>query len=334
MNFDTTSNTAYSVNSHIVCSIKSSQSVLIGGVGAPIELPLAFFQVLMTFAETRTICQAHQSWETDVTIEEFADIVGSFIERGLLKCEQPPTSNDDLRQLLNPKVFQNVSTIDKLSAWMRVGRAIIIPDALPLDFAEAVYKELHGSSHWATSEGGHDFFQYRNSVISQLESLSPSLVRCSRVFRSVATRRFIAEMSGADCSGDARVAAAWYRSNDYALPHDDSRAKDPRSVAYIWYLTREWYPAWGGALFWCPTGQYIVPRFNMLVMFKVTPFNIHAVCPVSCAATARRLTVNGFWNRAERRAEFIPDLPDSPISSRAYGPLPPDDEELGPIVVL
>lgn len=294
MNVDITFEAGYSISSHIAFSIKSNQSVLIEGVGAPIELPLAFFQILMTFAEARTVCQAHQRWETDVSIEEFAHIVGSFIERGLLKCDPAAGGDDDLRRLLNPKIFQDVSTIDKVSTWMRLGRAIVIPDALPLDFAEEVCRELHVSSYWSSSEGGHDFFQYRNCVIPRLDGLSPPLARCSRVFRSVETRRFIAELSGADCFGDPRVAAAWYRANDYALPHDDSKARDPRSVAYIWYLTKEWYPAWGGALFWCPTGQYILPRFNMLVMFKVMPSNIHAVCPVSCTATGRRLTINGF----------------------------------------
>jgi Rps23 Pro-64 3,4-dihydroxylase Tpa1-like proline 4-hydroxylase len=334
MNSDIGAGVSYVVNSSIVCSIKSSQSVVLAGVGSPIELPLAFFHVLMAFAEARTIREAHQSWETDITIEEFTRIVDGFIERGLLKSERPAIDDVDLPQLLNPEIFSNVSTVDKIGVWMRRGRAIIIPDALPRDFAEEVYRELHSSGHWSTSEGGHDFFQYRNSMISKLDDMSPALARCSRVFRSVATRRFIAQLSGADCSGDARVAAAWYRPNDYALPHDDSKAKDPRSVAYIWYLTKEWCRDWGGALFWCPTGQYITPRFNMLVMFNVTHSNVHAVCPVSTAATARRLTVNGFWHRAGGRSAVIPDLPDLPVSPRAYGPTPPDDEELGPVIVL
>ena len=171
-------------------------------------------------------------------------------------------------------------------------------------------------------------------MIPQLDDLSPALARCGRVFRSVATRRFISELSGADCSGDARIAAAWYRPNDYAMPHDDSNTRDPRSVAYIWYLTKEWCPEWGGALFWCPTGQYIIPRFNMLVMFNVTHANMHGVCPVSTAMTAKRLTINGFWHGTGVRPTVIPDLRDSPISPRAYGPMPPEDEGLGPVIIL
>lgn len=90
----------------------------------------------MTFAESRTIGQAHQSWEGDVSIEEFTRIVDSFIERGLLKCESLAADDVDLRQLLNLKIFEDVSTLDKIGIWMRLGRSIIVPDALPLAFAE------------------------------------------------------------------------------------------------------------------------------------------------------------------------------------------------------
>lgn len=144
---------SYMINSNIACSIKSSESVIVTGVGVPIELPLAFLQVLMAFAETRTICEAHQSWETDITIEEFTSIVDGFIERGLLKTERPATDNVDLRQLLNPEIFSNVSTVDKIGVSMQRGRAIIIPDALPRNFAEEVHRDLHGSSHWHLREG-------------------------------------------------------------------------------------------------------------------------------------------------------------------------------------
>src|SRR5439155_23837068 len=104
---------------------------------------------------------------------------------------------------------------------------------------------------------------------------------------SSATRPFIGELSSHDCTWDAYAAAAWYRPDEYALPHDDSGIDMSRSVAYIWYLTKDWRPEWGGALFWCPTGQYISPRFNVVVMFKVKASNMHLGSVVAPARKAK-----------------------------------------------
>src|SRR5262249_33374978 len=121
---------------------------------------------------------------------------------------------------------------------------------------------------------------------------------------------------------------------EYALPHDDSTGTASRAVAYIWYLTKEWRQEWGGALFWCPTGQYICPRFNMLVMFIVTPSNMHLICPVAPAATGKRLTINGFWCRSERPSQSVPISPEAILSPRAFGPHAPDGSESSSIVIL
>lgn len=334
MSFEATSDTLYSVNPRVLGSIKSSDSLIIRGIGASFELPLSIFQVLMAFADKRTVSQAFQVLNEELDMEDLSSIVRDLVERGLLRVEQSINDEDNLHRLLNPGLFSEPSTVATLRRLIRLERAIIIPDALPVEFAAEVHHDLQRSHHWSTSEGGHDFFHYRNSVIANLEDLTPGLAKCSRLFGSRATRRFIGELSGVDCAGEPGVAAAWYRPSDYALPHDDSSLNHSRSVAYIWYLTKDWRREWGGALFWCPTGQYVVPQFNMLIMFKVAPSNLHWVCPVSPSATSKRLTINGFWNRAERGSPLISDSEESFISPRAYGSPAPEEEVLGPIVVL
>lgn len=325
---------SYSVNPCIVSSIKSADSMLILGIGTPFELPFAFFQVLMAFAKAKTAREAFEDLDVDVPIDEFGQIVGDLAERGLLRRELPVDRERSLRGLLEARMFSDAASIDKISASMRQGRAIIVPDALPADLAEQVHQDLSRSARWAITEGQHDFFHFRNSVISQLGDHTASLTECERLFKSTATRAFISELSGEDCTGEANVAAAWYRPNEYALPHDDTSASNPRAVAYIWYLTKDWQREWGGALFWCPTGQYICPRFNMLVMFKVTPSNMHFVCPVASTATGKRFTINGFWNRSQRNTPLAAIDPEALISPRAYGPCAPEALELGSVVVL
>lgn len=326
--------TPYSLNPRIVSTIKSSDSMAVFGAGAPLELPLDLFQVLMAFAEKQTARQVFEGLDVDVDIDEFARVVAEFFDRGLLRREQPVDDTHNLRDLLNPKIFSDPALVDKIGGWIRQGRAIIIPDALPADLAERVHRDLEGSTQWSLVEGGHDFFHHRNCVIESLEDRSPALTECSLLFKSTATRRFIGELSGRDCAGEAGSAAAWYRPGEYALPHDDTAANDTRSVAYIWYLTKDWRQDWGGALFWCPTGQYVSPRFNVLTIFQVAPSSVHLICPVALTATAKRLTINGFWHRAERRTPPLPIAPEAVVSPRAYGPPAPDDPELFPIIVL
>jgi Rps23 Pro-64 3,4-dihydroxylase Tpa1-like proline 4-hydroxylase len=327
-------NSSYVLNSRIISSISSSDSVAVFGLGAPFELPLACFQVLMAFAEPKTGAHAFETLDVDVDAGEFDRILGDFVERGLLTLHRPEDDGCGLQQLLASGTFGDAAVMERVAGCMRDGRAVVVPDALPADLAEEVYRDLSLSSEWTLKEGGHDFYHFRNSTISYLEDRSSALAECSRLFKSKQTRRFISELSGQDCSGTASAAAAWYRPGEYALPHDDSAADKARSVAYIWYLAKDWRREWGGSLFWCSTGQYISPQFNMLVMFNVTPSSVHWICPVSPAATAKRLTINGFWHRSERAAPSPPIPPEAFVSPRRYGPAAPDLGEQVPIVVL
>ncbi len=333
MSHDFSLDARYRIHPRIVLSIKSTDSIAVFGQGLALELSLALFQALMAFADAGSAREVYQALDVDVDLEQFGRIVRDFAERGLLEREPGLEDEPGLHQLLNPRIFSDAARVDQIGGWMRQGRAIIIPDALPADLAEEVHRDLDRSSHWTVGEGGHDFFHYRNSVINQLEGTSPALTRCSRLFRSAATRRFIAELSGEDCAGQVDAGAAWYRPYEYALPHDDS-SNGLSSVAYIWYLAKDWRPEWGGALFWCPTGQYIRPGFNVLVLFRAMPSSLHLVCPVAPTATEKRLTINGFWNRSTRRPPPAPVPPDARVSPPVYGARAPGSEEASPLIVL
>jgi len=324
----------YLLNSSVVASIKSADSVVVLGMGPPLELSLTLFQVLMAFAEKKTAREAFQLLDVDVDLDHFGAIVQEFHSHGLLRLDQAVDDGPDLRSYLARQGLDDSVLLDKLSRAMRGGHAIVIPDALPIDLAERVHDELDRSNRWSLAEGGHDFFHYRNSFIDKLDAVDGALAECSRLFKSSATRRFISELSGQDCTGGAHAAAAWYRPGEYALPHDDSIANASRSVAYIWYLTKDWRREWGGALFWCPTGQYVCPGFNVLVMFNVTHLNMHLVCPVAPTATAKRLTVNGFWHQAEQSRAPVSVSSDAWISPGVIRQATREHLDVFPIIVL
>lgn len=333
MNLEFSSDVSYRVNPHIMSSIRTADSVSIRGVGPPFELSMSLFQLLVVFAEARTVTQAFDGLDVDVDLDEFTQIVRSFVDRGVLCPEQPIDDAPGLEQLLAPEIVSDPAILDRLGTSLRHGRAILIPDALPRDLAEDVHRDLSQSNRWTMLEGGHDFVHFRGSVITELERHTSALTKCSRLFRSPATRAFVARLSGHDCSGAPHVAAAWYRPGEYALPHDDTGTKG-RSVAYVWYLTKDWRQEWGGAFFWCPTGQYVLPRFNALMIFNVMPANLHQVCPVAPTAMAKRLTVNGFWTRSEVGERPAPLDPAAVMSPRAYGPRALDDATGSRITVI
>jgi hypothetical protein len=111
-------------------------------------------------------------------------------------------------------------------------------------------------------------------------------------------------------------------------PNDDTWvAYDGQGRTYTFVATAI------SSAFWCPTGQYISPAFNVLMMFSVMPSTLHLVCPVRPTAMAKRLTINGFWHSAEPRQPPVSVPPDAWISPAAYGPPTQLQPDLRPIVV-
>jgi hypothetical protein len=133
MNLDSELDISYHVNPRIASSIRTADSVTIRGAGEPFELSFSLFQLLLVFAEQKTVRQAFDSLDVDVDLSEFRDIIDGFIGRGLLDRDQPSDDAHDPQQLLNPRIFSNPATVDRLRTWLRQGRAVIIPEALPRD---------------------------------------------------------------------------------------------------------------------------------------------------------------------------------------------------------
>jgi 2OG-Fe(II) oxygenase superfamily len=335
MNSELTLDRRCCLNPRLQSSIMSPESVAVSASGIPVELPLDMFRVLMAFANPLTPRQVFQSLDIDSDIGEFGDVITDFVRRGLLKLEEKADEEHALHRHLNPELSAEPGFWEQISRWVQLDHAVVIPDAFPTEFAERVYEDLDRLSGWSVVEGGHEFFHYRTSVAGNLADKTPALAKCERLFSSAATRRFIGGLSGQDCSGDANVGAAWYRPGEYALPHDDSVADARRSVAYVWYLSKHWRQEWGGAFFWCPTGQYLMPKFNTLVIFNVKPSNLHLVCPVASTATSKRLTINGFWSCAQPSpTSSVAHSPDAPVSRPAYGQSSPQASEQRPFIVL
>jgi Rps23 Pro-64 3,4-dihydroxylase Tpa1-like proline 4-hydroxylase len=337
---ETLYDSAYQLNEKLLTRLAGPDGLYAFGIDAPVTVPLALVPLLSAFGERRTPREVFAEMETDLSLEELGGIIASFAAHGLVLPSGPPAPSSapspgpSLRDLLAPSLFSDPATVVKVSGWLREGRAVVIPDALPLDFAERVHRALDESTDFKPIESGHDFFHYKNSSIEELAGRSAVLDEAIALFGAEASRDFMSRLSGRSCTGPTATRASWYRPGEYALPHDDYARGSTRAVAYVWYLAKEWRQEWGGGLFWGPTGQYIKPAFNALVLFNVTSAAVHAVCPVSADATGKRLSINGFFSDAGA-GEVRPRIdPAALVSPRAYGLPEVEGAGSSPLVVL
>lgn len=86
---------------------------------------------------------------------------------------------------------------------------------------------------------------------------------------------------------------------DHSNPHTDRL--EARTVTFLWQLTKDWKPEWGGAFYWNKAyyeNAYQHPSYNTLLLFSVTVNSVHMVTPVTKNAKGKRLTYGG-WYSAE-----------------------------------
>jgi Rps23 Pro-64 3,4-dihydroxylase Tpa1-like proline 4-hydroxylase/thiol-disulfide isomerase/thioredoxin len=178
------------------------------------------------------------------------------------------------------------------------GGLLVVPDAFEPDFAEALHSSLDACPAWRVHEGQEDHFHYHHHNLYDPADHPPELARCIEIFDAPSTKAWMSRLSGRQCTGTAEVSASWYLPGDHSLPHNDIASVDQqasRQVAFVWHLTKDWRPEWGGALYWCSKGRYLPPAFNTLYLFNVGPDSNHFVTHVSPYARGKRLAVNGWW---------------------------------------
>ena len=179
---------------------------------------------------------------------------------------------------------------------------------------EAVHAELAADSvAWEHNEAYFaDGYHHRHQNAYDTRAWSARLNRTFDVFSDPATRRFVGALAGRDCAGPTTGAPSWYRAGDHSLPHTDWVGQ--RTVAYVWHLSKDWRPEWGGALYWAQAEHAVATypaSFNSLVLFSVTTKSAHfvtTVAPQHEAAGAKRLTFNGWW-----QAEWLPTRADDAL---------------------
>lgn len=225
--------------------------------------------------------------------------------------------------------------VDALGRQYAVEGRVSIPCVLAGDSASALHAELDARDDWAhvinsgqklfelsrdvrrdmTAEkraaldaavyhGARTGFQFRYEAIRvpddadlRRQSNDP-LAAFARFLSGDPARALLRRITGVDAIDFADAQATSFGPGDFLTAHDDAVAGKKRHAAYVFGLTPQWRPEWGGLLLFHDdreVTQGFVPAFNTLNLFRVP--QRHSVSEVTRAAPHRRVSITG-WLRS------------------------------------
>jgi hypothetical protein len=290
--------------------------------GDTVSLPLPWYMILLKFTRPTTLERAAAAYGVD--LGERPEIGRMFLQlakAGIIRRrdEAPkPTNEKSLLDLLDPSIFGKPANRKRISTALRRERLVVIPNAFRKSVADEAHRALTTCTEWQPYERFYQGFFYHHHNLYDPFAFPPAMRELHDVFASAATKDFIAGLSGQNCSGEPAFAAGLYLPGDHSLPHSDSDGS--RTVAYVWHLTRDWDPSWGGDFYWVPNRLSLPASFNTLLLFVVSDNSDHFVTTVSPYAKGQRLAINGWWKNSGRRTKkrAAPEKP-PPTKSRRAG---------------
>lgn len=284
------------------------------------SIPLDHLQLLLYFAEPRTIADVHQLLLGCATLQELSTLVASFLSRGLLVETTAAGPAPSLHDYLDEK-YQKPELWQAISHKLAAGHCVALRDAMAPAFAEKMFRCLDECDRWRLNEDYNQHFAHRQHNIYEKNLFPEALIECEKIFASAATKAFMEGVSRRDCRGETTFSASRFLPGDFIMPHHDCDGL--RNVAFVWHLAKNWEPKWGGSFYWCSSLAHLPPSFNTLVLFNVSPQSLHLVSTVSPYAAGKRLAISGWWKASspESSGKDLKDLP--AITSDPPSALPP-----------
>jgi SM-20-related protein len=111
--------------------------------------------------------------------------------------------------------------------------------------------------------------------------------------------KFIHSITDIPVTGSFELFASWYKEGDFLSTHSDG---DNGQVGFVYNISKDWKPEWGGMLHFLKTGEsnvvekVISPKYNALIMFDLstTAGTDHFVSHVN-TSQAKRLSFTGWF---------------------------------------
>lgn len=162
--------------------------------------------------------------------------------------------------------------------------------ALPQTQKQSISKQIMNNAANGTG------FIYGRKKIDQDET-NPLL---RQAFHTLNSETFLEEMrqlSGYEELNYASMQATRFMPGQFITRHNDVVEAEGRRLAYVFNLTPQWHPDWGGLLqFFNNDGSTLqswTPSFNTLSLFGVN--NIHSVTYVTPFAKTPRYSITGWF---------------------------------------
>ena len=158
----------------------------------------------------------------------------------------------DITQFLNPTLFEDPEIFKEIGEKLRNGQLVVIRNAFREELAEAMHEDLDTTDNWSHHvTASNDGFHYSHHNVYKYDDYSAFMNATVAMIENRASQEFMTNLSGRNCYGDSKKsfsvgAPSYYMPGDHSLPHTDF--VDHRSVAFVWHLSKDWEPAWGGAL--------------------------------------------------------------------------------------
>jgi Rps23 Pro-64 3,4-dihydroxylase Tpa1-like proline 4-hydroxylase len=119
------------------------------------------------------------------------------------------------------------------------------------------------------------------------------------LFASFEFTKKVSTDTAIDVSSIGHCFASWYAPGDFLSTHTD---KGNGQIAFVWNLTKNWRPQYGGLLHllnadWKTVETTITPSFNSLVLFDVRgEGRPHFVSQIIPGVVEKRLAISGWFN--------------------------------------
>jgi len=213
---------------------------------------------------------------------------------------------------LDPSILEDDDLLSEIRSNLLKGKLVIIQDAFTAEFAEYAWRQLDRDDvvwkkeHLRVDGEEPGCFSSRH-VIPDASSMSPKLRMVLDVFENIKSKEFLEGISGRSLANIPSLNPNWFKQYDYSNPHADTQY----SLQFVWYLSKDWDPTYGGAFYWFPSstleGGYHYPKFNALYLMLPTPSTIHAVTPVAWWAENKLLSIAGFYDTNEEAFRSLLD---------------------------
>ncbi|XP_058485895.1 prolyl 3-hydroxylase OGFOD1 [Solea solea] len=166
-------------------------------------------------------------------------------------------------------------------------------------FVENLQRELLGLNF---HEKSNDLYKFKQS--DDLKTRTEPHIAGLRTALFGPFRSWLGEVLGVELEPTVDISCAKYESTDVLLCHDDEL--EGRRVAFILYLVPQWQSSDGGNLDLFTTDDHfqpqtivksIVPSWNTLALFEVSPVSFHQVSEV-LSQDRCRLSLSGWFHGA------------------------------------